>query len=244
MAWIHDASEPGERQPIDIVYLVVGAVGVVVLGVWGQSETSVDLDLLRVLNSLPNALRGPARIVYAVGSIWTVVGIALVLLALRRWRIAFHVALAGFGAWAGALALHHVLGPHAVSNLDLRLRTGVEPVYASTHLAVITAIVVALGPALVRPVRRILMVVILLVGLAAMYLGAALPSDAIGGLLLGLAAGSAVLVGFGASSGRPSLEEVRDALIGLGIDLADLSRSGERVPRLAVLDVTLTSGER
>jgi len=243
MAWIHDSSEPGERQPIDVVYLVVGAVGVVVLGVWGQSQTSVDLDLFRVLNSLPNALRGPARIGYALGSIWAVVGIALVLLALRRWRIACHVALAGFGAWAGALALHHVLGSHAVSNLDIHLRAGGEPVYASSHLAVITAVVVALGPSLVRPVRRLLVVVIVMVGLAAMYLGAALPSDAIGGLLLGLAAGSAVLV-FGASSGRPSLDEVREALVGLGIDLADVHRSDERVPRLAIMDVTLKSGER
>ena len=64
-------------------------------------------------------------------------------------------------------------------------------------------------PYAVRPLRRILFLVILLVAVAAMYLGAGYPSDALGGLLLGIAAGAAVLVVFGSPAGRPTIDEVR-----------------------------------
>jgi len=244
MAWIRDSAEPGERQPLDIVWLVLGAVGVVVLGIWAQARTDVDANLFRAINSFPDGLRGPARVLYALGSIWAVAGAAVVLLMLRRWQVALRVAVAGVAAWAVALALHQVLDPHSVAGLGIKVRVGAGPAYVSTNLAVVTAVAVALAPYLVRPVRRLLIALVVVVGLAAVYLGAALPSDAAGALLLGLAAGSGVLVAFGASDGRPSLDDVRRALVDLGVDVGGVQRATDRIPRVTVVDVTLTSGQR
>ena len=84
------------------------------------------------------------------------------------------------------------------------------------------------APYAVRPLRRIFFLLILLVALAAMYLGAGYPSDVLGGLLLGIAAGAAVLVAFGSPAGRPTIDEVRDALTDLGYDVADMRRRAER----------------
>ena len=64
-----------------------------------------------------------------------------------------------------------------------------------------------------------------------MYLGAGYPSDALGGLLLGITAGAAVLVVFGSPAGRPTIEEVRTSLTDLGYDVADLQRAENGVPR-------------
>ncbi len=77
-----------------------------------------------------------------------------------------------------------------------------------------------------------------------MYLGAGYPSDALGGLLLGIAAGAAVLVAFGSPAGRPTIDEVRASLTDLGYDVADVQRAQNGVPRASVMDVVLTSGEK
>jgi len=53
VAWIRNATERGERQSVDIAYLIAGVVGVVVLGVWAQSQSDIDADAFRTLNSLP-----------------------------------------------------------------------------------------------------------------------------------------------------------------------------------------------
>ena len=65
------------------------------------------------------------------------------------------------------------------------------------NVAAITALAFGIAPYLVRPLRRILAVVIVLVSLAAMYLGAGFPSDVLGGLLLGFAVAALVRVAFG-----------------------------------------------
>jgi glycosyltransferase 2 family protein len=57
---------------------------------------------------------------------------------------------------------------------------------------------------------------------ARIYVGSHLPFDVLGGAALGWAAGSLVLLVFGAPSGQPSLERVRRALHQYGYDPADL----------------------
>jgi glycosyltransferase 2 family protein len=62
-----------------------------------------------------------------------------------------------------------------------------------------------------------------LVCVARIYVGSHLPFDVLGGAALGWAAGSLVLLVFGAPSGQPSLERVRTALQEYGFDPADLA---------------------
>ncbi len=126
---------------------------------------------------------------------------------------------------------------------DVNVRYGDGPSFPVANVAVITALAAALSPFAVRALRRIFFAVVVLVALAAMYLGTGLPSDVLGGVLLGMTTAAAVLVAFGSPAGKPSIDEVRAALSDLGYDVAEIQRASESIPRAAVMDVALTSGE-
>ena len=94
-----------------------------------------------------------------------------------------------------------------------------------------------------RPFRRILAVVIVLVSLAALYLGAGFPSDVLGGLFLGFAVAALVRVAFGAPGGKPSVAEVGTALADMGYEVTSITPADERIARAAVMDVVLDNGD-
>ena len=238
--------EPPERRPADLARLVLGALGVSVVGVWAQAQSSLDGNVFRAINALPNGLDGTATALFALGSIWAVlvVMIAAALVTRGKWRIPLQIGLAGVGAWGIAELLIDILGHHPISGLGIHVRMGSGPAFASANVAVVTALVLAIGPYVVRPLRRFGAVVVVFVALAAMYLGTAFPSDVLGGLFLGVAVAGAVLYAFGSPEGRPTPDDVRDALTELGLDVRDVRHSDEHVARAAVMDVTLTSGEQ
>jgi uncharacterized membrane protein YbhN (UPF0104 family)/membrane-associated phospholipid phosphatase len=243
MPWIRNAAEPADRRPIDVARLVVGCVGVVVLGVWAQSQSSIDVNLFEPINQLGPNMLGLTKAVYALGSIWFAIALVLLLTVFRQFTIALRVGIAAGAAWGIAELVNDLLGTHSVSG-QVNVRIGDGPVYPTTNVAVIAAIAIAMSPFAVRALRRVWALAVILVCLAAMYLGAGLPSDVFGGLLLGFTTAAAVLVVFGSPAGKPSLDEVRAALTDLGYDIADLRRAPESIPRAAVMDVTLTSGEQ
>ena len=248
MAWIRIGDEGAERRPVDLVRLVGGSLGFAVVGVWAQAETNIDAEILRLVNDRTNSLEGAANWLFALGSIWTVVVVAaitavLAIRAARVWRLTATVGLAGAGAWALALGFNELLGDHSIAGASINVREGSLPAYPSANVAVITALAVVLSPYLVRLLRRVLVTLVVLVALAAMYLGTAFPSDALGGVLLGVAVAGLVLAVFGAPGGRPSREEVREALIELGFDVRDVRYARERIPRAATMDAWLESGD-
>src|SRR5262245_40259079 len=103
MSWIRNSTEPAERRPIDIARLVFCALAFVVLGVWAQSQSSIDLNLFHTINDLAGNTVGIAKGVYALGSIWVVIAVVLLLLARRYVGIATRVGIAGAGAWGIAV---------------------------------------------------------------------------------------------------------------------------------------------
>src|SRR4029077_3140109 len=111
------------------------------------------------------------------------------------------------------------------------------------NVAAIAAVALVLVPYAVRGLRRILLLLVILVAFAAVLLGEAYAPDAIGGLFLGVAAGTLVLVVFGSPAGRLTLEEIRAALVDMGYDVADIGYSSQHIARASVADVSLASGE-
>ncbi|HXY91542.1 MAG TPA: phosphatase PAP2 family protein, partial [Acidimicrobiia bacterium] len=241
MTWIRKSTEPAERRTIDIVRLVFCTIGVVLSGVWAQSQSSVDVNLFHVVNGLGDNMVGIGKAVYALGSIWAVLAIFVVLFALRQVPVALRVGIAGAAAWGIAELLNDLLGTQ--SKLGVNVRIGDGPTFPTANVAAITAVAVALSPFAVRALRRLFFLFVVLVSFAAMYLGAGFPSDVAGGILLGLTTAAAVLVAFGSPAGKPSTDEVRDALTDLGYDVADLRFANERISRASVMDVTLASGD-
>ena len=243
MSWIRNTTEPAERRPLDIARLVVCGLSVVVAGVWAQSQSTIDVNLFSTINSLAGNMVGLAKGLFALGSPWAALAVVAVLLLLRAPAVALRVGLAAGAAWGAAELVNELLGTHSISGAGVNVRIGDGPVFPVVNVAIITALAVAVSPFAVRALRRLFLFAIVLVSLAATYLGAGLPSDVIGGILLGLTAAAAVLVLFGSPAGKPSIDEVRAALTGLGYDVADIRRTNEEVPRAAVMDFATTSGE-
>src|SRR6476620_2323654 len=99
---------------------------------------------------------GLGKGIYALGSIWPVLAVAVLLLVLRQFRIAVYAVLAGAGAWGLSLLLNDLLGTHAISGLNVAVRIGDGPVYPVANVAAITALAFGIAPFIVRPLRRIL----------------------------------------------------------------------------------------
>ena len=214
------------------------------MGLWAQTQSTVNVNLFRTFNDLAANMEGLAKGIYALGSIWAVLAVTVVLLLARQVRVAWHGALAGAGAWSLAVLLNEILGTHDIHGLGVNVRIGDGPAYPVANVAAITALAFGLAPYLVRPLRRIFAFVILLVALAAMYLGAGFPADVLGGFFLGFAVAALVRVALGAPGGTPSIAEVRSALADLGYDVTSIAPADERIARASVMDVELASGER
>jgi uncharacterized membrane protein YbhN (UPF0104 family)/membrane-associated phospholipid phosphatase len=243
VAWIRDTDERAQRRPADIALLVLAGTLALLAGLWAQTQSTVNLNLFRTLNDLSGNLVGLAKAIYALGSIWAVLAVGVVLLLLRALRVAWHAVLAGAGAWGLALLLNEILGTHAIGGLGVHVRIGDGPSYPVANVAAITALAFGIAPYLVRPFRRIFALVIVLVSLAALYLGAGFPSDVLGGLFVGFAVAALVRVAFGAPGGQPSVAEVEATLADLGYDVTTITPAAEHIPRAAVMDVVLDSGE-
>ena len=236
-----DAGRP-ERRPGDIVRLLLGVVGMVLTGLWAQSSSDVDTNLFQVVNSLPDALDGVANVFAALGTIWFVLAVVAVLLLARWFPAARDAAISGGGAWLIAIGFNALLGTRSASSLGITVRTGSGPSFPAATAAVAAALLLALAPYLIRPLRRAGLLVVVLVALSAMYLGTGLASDVAGGLFLGLAVAAAVHVAFGAPGGRPSAAQIRDALGELGFDVVEVDVSDIDVPRATVMEADLASG--
>ena len=214
------------------------------MGFWAQTESTVNLNLFRTLNDLAGNMVGLAKAGYALGSIWAVLAVTLVLVLLRQFRVAVYAVLAGAGAWGLALLLNELLGQHTISGLDVAVRIGDGPAYPVANVAAITALAFGIAPFIVRPLRRILALAILIVCTASMYLGAGFPADVIGGVLVGFGIAALVRVVLGAPGGQPSAAEVRVALGDLGYDVVDVTPAAQQIQRASVMDAQLATGER
>jgi glycosyltransferase 2 family protein len=244
VAWIRETDEKAQRRPADIALLVVAGLAAVFAGLWAQTQSSVNLNLFKTLNDLSGNMVGLAKGIYALGSIWAALAVTLVLLLTRQLRAAWHGALAAAVAWAIAAGLNELLGTHDIKGLGVNVRIGDGPSFPVVNVAIITALAFGLAPYLVRPLRRIFALVILLVSLAALYLGAGFPSDVLGGILIGFAVAALVRVVFGSPGGQPSIAEVTTALTDMGYEVTSISYAEETVARASVMDVGLAPGER
>ena len=238
-----DAGVP-ERRPSDVAVLAIAVVGVVLTGLWAQTSSDIDTNLFSVVNGLPNAFEGLAHALAFLGSLWWIAIVVAALLLARWFPTARDVALAGVGAWGLAWGLDQLLGTRAAASVGVVVRTGSGPAFPVPSVAAYVALAVALAPYVVRPLRLLLLVIAPFVALAAMYLGTGFPSDVIGGVWLGLAAGALVHVAFGAPGGRPSPAQITAALTELGLDPVTVDPVTVDASRATIMDAQLAAGTR
>ena len=141
----------------------------------GRERTGTrNENLCKAINGLGDGLTGLAQAFTFLGSIWFV-GIVVVLLVLvRRPAAARDAGIAGAGAWLVAIFINALAETQSVSSLEVR--TGDGPVFLTASVATATALLIAVAPYVVRPYRRLGVLVVAGVAVAAVYLGTGLAS--------------------------------------------------------------------
>jgi uncharacterized membrane protein YbhN (UPF0104 family)/tRNA A-37 threonylcarbamoyl transferase component Bud32 len=216
-------TEPGRRnrRPIDSAVLVFAALFVGLSAVIASQAPAQD-------NEVAHALK---TVLGWAGGAWRAIFIALLLLALlvvvdvllrARWDLARDLLVAGALLYGTAT----LLGGSVESNWSLIERHLLAQWgFPDVRLAASTAVLAVVGPELVRPVRLFAIWLVPLAAFGAIAFAAALPSSVLGALALGLGSAAAVRLVFGTAAGVPPTDDVRAALVTLGVDVGDLRPS-------------------
>lgn len=213
------SEEPYRRRTSDWVRLAISVVLVYLFARHAGDLTETERSVFEFFNTLPDGLKALFRGLYTFGALWAVGLVVAAALVARRWRLARDLFLSGFLAWAIARALGEFVGHDSLSrSLDIVVRVGDDtPLFPQVRLAVVTAVVCAAAPYLTRPSRRIGQLLVLLLALAAMYLGTGLPNDLFAAVVIGWGVAAMVHLMFGSPGGRPTTAQVAAALEELGV---------------------------
>jgi glycosyltransferase 2 family protein len=212
--------EPGRRNRRTIDGVLVAAAGLLtgLSAVVARSAPETDEDVGSAVETVLGWAPAAWRIAL-VGAIGLAAVIAVDVVVRRRWALARDLLL----SLVSVVVLASLLGRVVDSDW-----TPIEPhVFSSwgfpeLRLACVAAVLVVTGPELVRPVRTASawLLAAAVVGLVA--LGAALPSQALAGVALGLVAAALVRLAFGSAAGFPPTARVRASLATLGVHVTDL----------------------
>jgi uncharacterized membrane protein YbhN (UPF0104 family)/tRNA A-37 threonylcarbamoyl transferase component Bud32 len=213
-------TEPGRRnrRTIDSVFLLGAAVVIGLSAVIASSAEAQDRDVAQALITVFGWAGALWRAAY-----FGVLGLAVLLvfevLLRRRWDLVRDILVALAGVVAAAFLLSgFVESDWFPLKVHLLARWG----YPELRLASAIAVVVVIFPELIRSIRVLAGVLIPLASFGVVILGAARPSDSLGGLALGLGAGALVRLLFGTAAGVPPTGQVRASLAALGVNLRDL----------------------
>jgi glycosyltransferase 2 family protein len=212
------------RRASDIVLLAAAALGGALAAVIAASVPGTDEEVGDALGTLLG-WAGPLWRVALLGALLLAVVIASDVIWRGRLDLARDVLLAVLvvGA-AGAILGGAVAADWAPINAGLWSRWG----FPEVRVAWAAAVVTVAAPEIVRPARVLGVWLVGLAALGVLALGAALPSAAVAGLALGLAAAALVRLAFGTAAGIPPVERVREALTALGVDVSDLRVAGHQ----------------
>ncbi len=158
--------------------------------------TTAEREVFGLINKAPDALYVPLWTVMQVGSLAAVPLFTAAALVGRRPRLAAAVASSGTTAWLVAKLVKVIVArgrPDTVlAQVIIRGQPAAGLGFPSGHAAVAAALMTVASPYLSPPARRVGWTVVVLVGMARIYVGAHLPLDVVGGFSLGLIVGSSV----------------------------------------------------
>lgn len=148
-----------------------------------------ELSLFRFINELPDGLLLFFLIVTQAGSAWMLFGITLLLIYLRRSRLALRVFGTGVATFLLSELLKNIIGrPRPGLLLDatfVREHAVFDYGFPSSHTAVATAVSLVMLGVLPKRWRWVCWIWIAAVGFSRLYLGVHAPLDVVGGFAVG-----------------------------------------------------------
>ena len=219
-------SEPGRRnrRTFDLALLGVAALVLGLSGAVAYAARRQDRELADALATVFGWAGGFWRALFIATLILAVAVVVEVLLR-RRWDLARDVLVALVILFAAAV----ILGGVVISDwFPLNVHVLAQWGYPELRLAAAAAVLVVVGPELVRTVRVVASYAVPIAALAAVVIEAALPSAALAALALGVGAAVLVRLIFGSAAGVPPVAEVRDALLSLGLEISDLRPAAQQ----------------
>ena len=219
------AHAPRSRRPTDVVLLVLTVLTVVVLAFPAPGPTSIDSLVTGLVQSLPGLFGWFWELSYDLLLGWTLVLVALALLARGRKRLLFEELGAGALAFGVALLAGRIAGTDWSDSLRALAASGSPPVYVAVRLALATAVVVMASPYLARPFRYVGRAVVGVGALAAIALETAFPIGMVAAFAVGIGSAAIVHLLFGSPAGRLTLAQVADALADLEVEAGGLRQA-------------------
>jgi uncharacterized protein (TIRG00374 family) len=208
------AAAPRARRPTDLVLLITSVIGIGIALVLAPDPGDSGSTTTTFLRSLPGLFGWFWEIAYVLVFVWAATLLGAPLVSRGRLRLARDQWLALIVASVGSL----LLAGDWSTMLDGLTSSGPPPVFPAVRLALVTAILVTTSPHLGMPSRRAGRLFLALGTLASIALGAVQPVGVIAGLSLGTAAATLLHLLFGSPGGRPTPDQVAEALGDLGFE--------------------------
>jgi glycosyltransferase 2 family protein len=236
-------SQPRVRRAADLTTAIIGLL-LTAIGVLGVDHvTAAEGAIADLVASQSLWLTSVMELVFTFGLIYAVA----VLVAMARMgstmRFALRdvvIAVIGSAVLAMALTLAiHGEWPYVFPEFGLESPVPRMPIL---RVVLVVATLVAASPHFGRPMRRLDWFTIVLSAMAAVSLGYADPSDALGSMGIGMLAAGSVLFAFGSPRGYPDPNQVADALEGMGLAVTDVRLDPEQTWGVRRLVATAQDG--
>jgi uncharacterized membrane protein YbhN (UPF0104 family)/tRNA A-37 threonylcarbamoyl transferase component Bud32 len=219
-------TEPGRRnrRTVDSAILVLAAVLLGLSAAIASSAPHHDHDVAHALRTVFGWAEGFWYAAFVSALVLALV-VVLDVLWRRRWDLVRDLVVA-LVCVAGTAV---ILGGVVVSDwMPIEVHVLAQWGYPELRLAGAAAVLVVVGPELVRSVRLLAFCLVPLAALGAMVVDAALPSSVLAALALGVGGGSLARLVFGTAAGVPPVAQVRAALASLGVQASELAPLAEQ----------------
>lgn len=211
-------SQPRVRRAADLTTAILGLL-LTAVGVYGVYQvTATEKAIADLVAAQASWLTSVMELVFTFGLIYAVAVIVVMVRMGPKMRSALRdVLIAAIVSIVLAVVLTQSLHgewPYVLPELGLESPVPRMPVL---RVVLVVATLVAASPHIGRPMRRLDWFTIVLSAMAAVALGYADPSAAIGSMGIGMLIAGSVLFAFGSPRGYPDPNQVADALDGMGL---------------------------